>query len=198
MTLQHLLTLAVACSLSTSGFASQSAWIAPELLALAAGDTAPVLIFLEEQADLSAASLLPTKTLKGRFVFESLREVAARAQGPLLTILQGSSAEHRAFFISNLIWAEVTPTLLRQLAAVEGIERIVPSPQGSIERPVERVDAVAAGKKAGVEWNLSMIRADDVWAEGYTGQGAMVGGIDTGYIWQHPAITRQWSLCSRT
>ena len=44
----------------------------------------------------------------------------------------------------------------------------------------------------GVEENLIRVNADDVWALGYTGQGIVVGGQDTGYDWDHPALVNQY------
>jgi subtilisin family serine protease len=41
---------------------------------------------------------------------------------------------------------------------------------------------------AGIEWNISQVNAPAVWALGYTGQGAIVAGADTGYDWDHPAL----------
>jgi serine protease AprX len=44
----------------------------------------------------------------------------------------------------------------------------------------------------GIEWNISQTRADEVWERGITGQGIVVGGQDTGYDWQHPALRRAY------
>jgi len=38
--------------------------------------------------------------------------------------------------------------------------------------------------------NLQQVRAPEVWALGYTGQGVVIGGQDTGYQWDHPALKR--------
>jgi subtilisin family serine protease len=43
-----------------------------------------------------------------------------------------------------------------------------------------------------VEANIAHIDADDVWAAGYNGQGVIVGGQDTGYEWDHPALKNQY------
>jgi subtilisin family serine protease len=43
-----------------------------------------------------------------------------------------------------------------------------------------------------VEWNLSQVHAPNVWALGYTGQGVVVGGQDTGYQWDHPALKNHY------
>jgi subtilisin family serine protease len=39
-----------------------------------------------------------------------------------------------------------------------------------------------------IEPNLTKIRAPDVWAMGFTGQGIVVGVADTGLTWDHPAL----------
>ena len=44
----------------------------------------------------------------------------------------------------------------------------------------------------GIEWNVTKIHAPDVWALGYTGQGVVVAGEDTGYQWDHPALKGQY------
>jgi subtilisin family serine protease len=43
-----------------------------------------------------------------------------------------------------------------------------------------------------VEWNISHIRADLAWSAGFTGQGVVIGGQDTGYDWDHPALINQY------
>ena len=44
----------------------------------------------------------------------------------------------------------------------------------------------------GVEWNIIKVKAPDVWAMGFTGQGVVIGGQDTGYQWDHPALINQY------
>lgn len=43
-----------------------------------------------------------------------------------------------------------------------------------------------------MEWNLQLVGADQVWALGATGQGVVIGGQDTGYDWDHPALIEQY------
>ncbi len=77
------------------------AWVT----ATAASGEAEFLIYLSEQADLSAAAALPTKLEKGRYVYEALTRVAQRTQGPVIAALQASGAEYRAYWVANMIWA---------------------------------------------------------------------------------------------
>ena len=39
-----------------------------------------------------------------------------------------------------------------------------------------------------IEWNITKVNAPEVWAAGFTGQGVVIGGQDTGYQWDHPAL----------
>ena len=41
---------------------------------------------------------------------------------------------------------------------------------------------------AAIEPNIAKIRAPEVWAMGFTGQGIVVGVADTGLTWDHPAL----------
>jgi len=43
-----------------------------------------------------------------------------------------------------------------------------------------------------ISWGLTKINADDVWSLGYHGEGVVVGGQDTGYSWNHPAIKNKY------
>ncbi|WP_412094909.1 hypothetical protein, partial [Bacillus atrophaeus] len=40
----------------------------------------------------------------------------------------------------------------------------------------------------GVEWNIDQIDAPKAWDLGYDGTGTVVGSIDTGVEWDHPAL----------
>src|SRR4029077_4971644 len=43
-----------------------------------------------------------------------------------------------------------------------------------------------------IEPGINWINAPDVWAQGFTGQGVVVGGNDTGYRWTHLALKNQY------
>ena len=39
-----------------------------------------------------------------------------------------------------------------------------------------------------IEWGVDRVQAPWAWSQGYTGQGIVVAGQDTGYAWNHPAL----------
>jgi subtilisin family serine protease len=148
------------------------------------------LVILSEQADLSGAAALKTKDAKGRYVFEHLTEVARRTQLPILKTIRERGLEHRPFWIANMIWVRGDLPAIQSLAQREDTARIVAN---SANRVPDLLPTSASVNEANlVEWNISQVHAPDVWALGYTGQGVVVAGQDTGYQWNHPALINHY------
>ncbi len=46
-------------------------------------------------------------------------------------------------------------------------------------------------KLDGIEWNIDRVRADEAWVLGVDGTGgAVVGSLDSGVDWTHPALKK--------
>ncbi len=157
----------------------------------ASGET-EFLLYLRERADLSSARQLKTKAEKGQFVYQRLSETAARSQAPLVKYLQAAGVEHRSYWIVNMIWVKGDAGLVERLAKRTDVERIYANPLVQLELPQTEMQTTSAEAGSGVEWNIALVNAPQVWAAGYTGQGAVVGGQDTGYYWQHEALKNQY------
>jgi len=149
------------------------------------------LVFLDEQADLSAADGLLSKEAKGAHVFRTLTEVAARTQVSVLDELSSRGIEHRAYWIANMIWVRGGIDTVQAMAERSDVAHIYAN-------PAVRVDAISPipsddpESPESVEWNIALVNADDVWAQGVSGAGAVVAGQDTGYLWSHPALVNQY------
>jgi len=156
----------------------------------ARGGRTSFLVILREQADLSGASRLPARPARTRFVVERLRGTALRTQGGLRALLDRRGVPYRAFYIVNMLAVEGDQEVVVELAARPEVARIVADP--SVQVPLARPLPLPAMAPAAVEWNVRQVNADDVWALGYTGQGVVVAGQDTGYDWDHPALIGQY------
>ena len=185
---------------------------------LSARGSADVLLVLREQADLTAATALPSKEEKGRYVFDALRSVADRTQRPIIDRLRARGAVHRTFHIGNIIRAIVDSELAAELAARPDIALIDPNPTVSgvsqaarapaltksttnaLVRQLSRFGGIGrmAAAALAIEPGLNASGAPTVWALGFTGQGVVVAGQDTGYQWNHPAIMTQYRGWSPT
>ncbi|NDD63706.1 MAG: peptidase S8 [Acidobacteria bacterium] len=162
------------------------------------GQTAEFMVVLGEQADLSEASLLPTKLARGRFVYETLLEHSRRTQTSLLGWLEAQRIEHRSFYIVNSILVKGDRDLAVTLAARPDVGRVEGNPVITGIAPVEQSEAILrqeldqVGATQAVEPGVSYIRAPLVWDAGHTGRGIVVGGQDTGVKWDHPALKARY------
>ncbi len=155
------------------------------------GREAEFFVVLREQADLSPAAALPTKSARGRFVRDALWNTARRSQAPLRKWLDEQGIWYRPYYIVNAILVRGDRTLVERLAARPDVLRIEGNPK--IHNPLPEAGARDSGEAAsGVEWGIARTNAPDVWAMGFTGQGIVVGGQDTGVDWSHPAIKNQY------
>src|SRR5213594_1230963 len=156
----------------------------------AGGKEAEFLVVLREQADLSAAAALTTKQEKGRYVRDMLWNKAQATQAPVLTWLRERNIEHRSYYIVNMVWVKGNFDVAVELAARPDVLRVEGNPRvrGIPDlRPVQE-ETSQPQRVTTIEPGISYVHAPLVWAEGYTGQGVVVGGADTGYRWTHNAL----------
>ena len=173
--------------------AAAASWqpkVDPWVLETAAQGQTEFLVFLAEQTDLSAAAALPTKAAKGAFVYQRLVETAQRTQGPLIAALEQMDVAYRSFWVVNALWVRGDLRVVQALAQRSDVAHLYANPSVKLEAPVE--EAPAPQSVLAVEWNITNVNAPQVWAAGYTGQGVVIGGQDTGYDWDHPALINQY------
>ncbi|TMW69611.1 hypothetical protein Poli38472_001767 [Pythium oligandrum] len=100
----------------------------------------------------------------------------------------GEYGSSKSFWISNQLYVDG--------ATVEFLERLAASPSvGEIREEnifeVPEIQAAAAApansSASGISWGVEMIKAPVVWAKGNTGEGVVVGNIDTGVLAIHEA-----------
>lgn len=167
--------------------------IAPWVLAnTAQGEEIEFLVVLKEQADLSGAATLSTKLEKGQFVRDTLWQTAQATQAPLVTWLQEQKLAYRSFYIINALWVKGTRMVAAEIAARPEVARVEGNPQLNGISPVERLlepsQRFGLTAEDNVEVGVSAIRSTELWELGYTGQGVVIGGQDTGVEWTHPAL----------
>lgn len=180
-----LAALALACA------SALAAPIDPALLARARHDAAvDALIVFEDQ---SAPTLAPLDAhadykLRRRALVSALRSRASTRQADVRAWLDAHGIAHHDYWIVNAIEARLTAGELAALAARTDIARISANPQIALRLPPVSADTASGDAPAAVEWGVAKIRAPDVWASGFNGQGVVIAGQDTGYQWDHPAL----------
>lgn len=155
------------------------------------GDT-EFILFLSEQADLKTARDVQGKQAKGEYVFQQLTATAKRTQRPIIAALDNLGAEYRPFWIANMIWVRGDLNTLISMARRGDVKHVFANPKVYTEKPALQPLAVSPQSTANIEWNIAKVHAPEVWAAGYRGQGITIGGQDTGYDWDHPALKNQY------
>lgn len=178
-------TMALVVPTSSAAFPNQK--ISTRVLdETANGGATEALVVLTQQADLSSAAALSTKVAKGRFVFNSLREVAGRTQAPIISLLQQRGIAYQSFWIVNMIQITGNRALMEELAARSDVKQIDANP--SVRTALPPPTTFDTVQVKGVEWNVTKVKAPQVWKLGFKGQGRVVAGADTGVQWDHPAL----------
>ncbi|MFN2634029.1 MAG: S8 family serine peptidase, partial [Thermoanaerobaculia bacterium] len=158
----------------------------------ARGEDASFLVVLRDEADLSAAAAISDRVARVRFVYEALSAQAEVSQAALRARLSALGVTFQPFFLVNMIEVRAPREVAEELALHPEVSSIAanreaslsaaPDDRGGREAPLESRAAAA------VEPNLAKIRAPEVWARGFTGQGIVVAIADTGFAWEHPAL----------
>ncbi|NND59761.1 MAG: S8 family serine peptidase [Gammaproteobacteria bacterium] len=154
---------------------------------------AEFLIYMSDQADVSAANDLATKEEKGTYVFQTLSTLAANTQVGVLQQIDALGLEHDAFWIVNVIWAKGGLAAIQAIAERPDVSHIYASGYGQIPAPIiESTSAKDISKMAGPEPGLVMVKAPEVWQLGFRGAGAVVGSADTGVNWDHESLKNKY------
>ncbi|MCI0616909.1 S8 family serine peptidase [bacterium] len=154
------------------------------------GRSAEFFIVLKAKADLSPAFKMNTKAERGKFVFKTLYETAQKSQAPLQQLLKSRGIEFQSFYIVNSLLVRGDRALVNEMAARDDVASIDGNP--IIHNDLPKPEEVFGSAPEAVEWNITKVNAPTLWGLGFTGQGVVVGGQDTGYRWTHNAIKEKY------
>ncbi|RLN80474.1 hypothetical protein BBJ28_00001316 [Nothophytophthora sp. Chile5] len=119
---------------------------------------------------------------------ESHAKESQREVHELLDKASDSFVHSQVFWVTNQVYVHrATSDLVKQLEQVPGVlsveyEMIFPA-----STPVLSTQSTTSSTSA-AQWGVSKINAPDVWATGNTGEGIVVGAIDTGVRGTHQAL----------
>ncbi len=177
-----------------AAFGVAAASVSPSLerrLTCAASDEyLPVQVVLKAQFDPELLNSLvdgmPRPQRRAQ-VARILREFSAREQAGLLELLDRCGAQSiRPLWIVNAVSCEATPELVRLVAARPDVAYV------GLDLAPAAAELQGPGPPAEpqdeIPWGVQRINAPAVWAMGYTGQGIVVGIIDTGTDYTHPDL----------
>ena len=171
----------------------------------AGGSETQVVVYLGDQADLSAAYAMRDQDARGWYVYRTLREHAARTQAPIIAQLGARGVPYRSFWAANVVMTEGDRSLVDSLAARADVKSIESDDKSDWLQEVEApfdfdsvsalVTAASPSRPAApnaVEWGVNDVHAPALWSAGDTGQGMVVASADTGVRWTHSALKNEY------
>jgi subtilisin family serine protease len=189
----------VSASVAATAIASSSSdWrdkVDASVLSAAQLGSTEFFVYLEPKADLSGADGFRTKEAKSRYVYERLTAVASTSQPPVAAQLDQLGAAHRGFWITNAIVAKGGLAVVQAMASRADVAHVYGIGSGRLDPPIQaNLPGGATGTTASpaVFDSIAKVNADDAWALGYSGQGAVVAGADTGVRWTHEALKSKY------
>jgi serine protease AprX len=165
-----------------------------------AGDVEFLVVLAEQASVVDGAKMLRGKEAKGRFVFERLREVAARTQGAVTAELERRQVPFRAYYVHNMVWVRGTLADVEAMARRADVARIHANPEVFAMAPVYEPDPALSEPQrtpegtcsTGAQPGVQLTGAPTLWSQGIDGTGVVVAGQDTGYDWDHQGLKAQY------
>lgn len=167
---------------------AQDVEIAPVLQrAIDAGEEVSFIIRFAERVDVNEFNAQGQgRGLERAALLRALKDNANASQGRANAVLRRVRASRlvQLWAINSLAAtakADVIPELL-DLPEVESItfDDIVTGPTSE------------SSNAAVSEWNLNLVRAPELWSQGYTGIGVVVATMDSGVDFNHPDLASSW------
>ncbi|BDQ01796.1 S8 family serine peptidase [Ignavibacterium sp.] len=164
-------------------------------------DYVRALVLLRDQVDLLALDqrLYHEKATLERRAYEvitALQRKAQETQPNLLNYLQakesaGEVFQYQSFWVANLVMVEAKPSVMLELMSRMDIAQMDLDAILELDKPEVVSEGDVEGHES-VEIGLRVIKADQLWAMGITGQGRLLMNIDTGVYPNHPALQHKW------
>ncbi|MCB0723376.1 MAG: S8 family peptidase [Ignavibacteriae bacterium] len=135
-----------------------------------------------------------TLDLRARTVINTLQYKASQTQGPIKTYLEnekklGKVNQYISYWITNMFFVEAIPEVIYKLALRGDVELL------DLDAEIRTDEVIFDGifdNTATVQPGLKVIKADSIWARGFTGQGRTVMNIDGGVNGTHVALGSRW------
>lgn len=167
---------------------AQVEFVDPVLLKGSSDSLRSIVILLKGKPDLDEVQFIKNKEKKSAFIYENLLSFSQKSQKNLIDFLNREEINFRTFYIVNMISLKADKGLIDLLSLRNDIKSIIQDGSFMLEEvPREEMH----GERT-TEWGLRQIKAPEVWALGYEGEGIVVGGQDTGYKWDHEQLLSKY------
>ena len=149
-----------------------------------------LFVVMSEQADLTGLDAIADRTERLSATYTRLVQQADRTQADIRSTLDSVGVHYEPYYLVNGLLVDGGPEVRAWLSGRSDVDRVLIDQR---LRPLPAAAATARGdapapKDGAVQWNVSLIQADQVWAGGVRGAGIVVGSSDSGVDGAHPDL----------
>ena len=157
------------------------------------GQQTSFIIYMDDQADLSAASRIRNDDARGWYVYNTLKAQAERTQAPLRAQLDAQGVPYQPFWGVNMIVVNGGRDLVEAAASRSDVAAIESNATVDGLDGEEGPESTDEGNEvAAIETGLNNVKAPSIWSLGFTGQGMVVANQDTGMRWTHASLRNHY------
>jgi subtilisin family serine protease len=150
------------------------------------------IVEFSAKADLKSATHGKSRAHRAAAVYDALTTTAASSQAAAIKVARAfKDSNPKSYWLTNSLLVTGDAKLARKLAAVKGVSSVHAQKVYPLVKPVSTKAAILAAA-GDPEWGVDLIGADEVWAEGVLGSGIVVGSVDTGVDFTHPALVNNY------
>ncbi len=154
-----------------------------------------LILYLRGFPDTSAVYQIHDRTARVQYVYDQLVNLAGQSDD-LFSWLQSEGTQPRRLLTANAIAATLNASQLKAALDFPQVGRVGINGEAEILQNDPATPDWLESYQNGldtVEWNIAKIRADQVWSTfGIRGQGGVIGVVDTGVMYTHPALNAQY------
>jgi len=196
---------AVLCGAALAPAGSIDPGLQQVLATKAPEETVSTLVYMKHMVDLGVLTTAldqqrPSLQRRHEVVVRALQEKAQTTQMPVLTVLgqlqvAGRVQSFEPFWIGNIIRVDAPAREIEALARHPDVDTVYYNYEIETIAPVTTSSGHTDNRDDGQrtpEIGLVAIRAPEVWALGYTGEGVLTSTLDTGVDGNHPALHDRW------
>lgn len=145
----------------------------------------PVIIQLKNQVQRGKFKSLK-KNLRKLGLLKELRQQAMLDQVPLKTLLNSKKNKKlRSLWIINGLAATATAAEIQSIASRPEVAEV------RYDAPITFSNSTLSASSS-IQWNIAMLEAQTLWAEGIMGQGVVIASMDTGVDYLHSQLSGNW------
>ena len=145
----------------------------------------PVIIHLQDKAEIRQFKDRDRHKRRKRITAALKQKANNSQQGMKFWLRMKGARKIKSYWLFNGLATRLPAHIIREMENLPGIERITLDATLSLPEPL----AAPAGPP---EANLDMIRAPELWASGFTGQGIVIASMDSGVDYSHPDLASRW------